>query len=649
MKMKAAYLILALLCLLSHASAQDSASGPDVQARLVLADQKAIYRIGEPITFFLELTAGKEGYSADSTPDGANPISDAISISPEAGVNYWLNEYPGGGRGFRDHFTIAKLTTTPLRIPIQLNDSIRIDRPGRYSVKVTTGRVRPQSDGHTHEPALKLTTNEVSFEVQSMSEADEEKEIKRLSELFDSARSWQAQEQIGREIAYLTGDVAAREKVRRFLNADGKSGNYYHQIHNGLFIARNRALVLQLLETTMRDPKTPVSSGMLAVVTRLRSLRQRAGSPVSRPYVQGVLTHNADPELTTIKDDYVTELAAGLDKRSGDAQTRTAMTILTNLPKDPQTSAALLSEVRRILLAQFDTLHPFDQEYLTRVYWEQLRDPSLVPSLKKMLSSSSGVASKNIHDSALKRLLEIAPDEARPYVISEIRDPTSLVALEILSSLPDKSLPEVDYSLLEQIRRFVSSKISFDRTYLKQKASLTARYATKSIYADVMDIYRNAGDKLPMETRPGFLAYFARHNEEEALPLIHSALRGLPPGQDFNLLPDLTRLYFSEAIDALLRERLQSDEPQTAGTAAYLISLHGAASDQKVLEERLRRWRSDWRDRSAEAETNSQGTVERELILGLTRAKSWKLSSERVRELEQSCLTQICRMNFRVQ
>jgi len=142
--------------------------------------------------------------------------------------------------------------------------------------------------------------------------------------------------------------------------------------------------------------------------------------------------------------------------RAGESQTTTAMTILTHLPKVPQSAAALLGESRRILVSQFDNLHPFSQEYLLRQYWDQLRDPSLVPSLKKMLGNT-GFASKNIHDSALKRLLEIAPDEARPFVVSEIRNPTSLVDLEILSSLTDKSLPEVDEALLEQIRRFASS------------------------------------------------------------------------------------------------------------------------------------------------------------------------------------------------
>ncbi len=86
------------------------------------------------------------------------------------------------------------------------------------------------------------------------------------------------------------------------------------------------------------------------------------------------------------------------------------------------------------------------------------------------------------------------------------------------------------------------------------------RYATNAIYGDLMQIYQSTGAKLPLESRAGLLAYFARYNEPEALPLIEQVLDELQPGQDFNFLPELTGLYYSDAIDALLVKRLESDE-----------------------------------------------------------------------------------------
>jgi len=642
MRSKLAYLVLATIWLASATATFAQVPVNDVHVRLVLAGNRTTFRIGEPIMLVLEFTADRGGYQADTIPDGFETGSDAISISPDSGVTHWLEEFMGGRRGFRDVLSSVTLSSTPTRVPLLLNDTIRIDRPGRYSVKVATSRASPSS---STEPPVAMTTNEVSFEVEAMSDADEEKEVRRLSDGLNAASGVQAEEKLSKELSLLSGDVSSREKVRRFVNSEGRSGNYFGNIYRGLFIARNRALVLQLLEAAMRNPETPVTSGLLGAVTTLRQLREGGGVFSKQPPASAVLEPNGDPRSRAIQDAYVTELAAGLSKRSGKSQNTTAMTILTHLPKDPQASGALLGETRRVLLQQFDSLHPFDQEYLLRVYWDQLRDPGLVPSLKKMLVST-GMASKNIHDSALKRLIEIAPDEARLYVISEIRDPTSLVDLEVLGSLSDKTLPEVDSALREQIQHLASSKANFDQVYLRQKTFLAARYGTEAIYQDLIEVYRSTGKKLPTEARAGLLAYAARYNEPEALSLIEETLETLAPGQDFNFLPDLTRLYFSDGLDALLRKRLESDEPQIASTAAYLISLHGSAADQKIIEARLEGWRKDWSDRRAEAETNLQGTVERELINALTRAKAWQLPPERVKEIQQSCITQICRQNF---
>ncbi len=69
--------------------------------------------------------------------------------------------------------------------------------------------------------------------------------------------------------------------------------------------------------------------------------------------------------------------------------------------------------------------------------------------------------------------------------------------------------------------------------------------------------------------------------------MIEEALNGVPPEQEFNFLPELTGLYFSDGIDALLRKRLESEAPQVASTTAYLLALHGPESDQKY-------WKPGW-------------------------------------------------------
>ena len=642
---KFVYSLAALLAIASATVALGQNAPRDVRAKLSLADAKTTFRIGEPIVVILEFTADRDGYVADVTPDQSETRIDNVSVSPDSGVYHWRKECFGGG--YRDYFSTATLSASPARIQFELNDSIRFDKPGRYSVRFTTGRVRPTSPVD-YQRAIPLTTNEVSFDVEPMSAADEQKEVKRLSDSIDSAHDWQTQVKSARELSFLTGDTSAREKVRRFFSAEGViPGNYFGEIYSGLFIARNRALVLQLLEAALRDPNTAATSGLLRVLTHLRFLQQSDGL-VKQPVVSGSLDPNGDPRSREIQDTYVGELAAGLAKRTGKSQTTTAMTILTHLPKDPQAAGASLSEARRIVLQQFDNLTPFDHEYLLEQYWDTLRDPSLVPSLKKLLTGTDRWA-KAIHKSVLKRLIELAPDEARPYVITEISDPQSFVDPVILGSLADQTIPEVDSILLNQLSALARVGGVRNDMFIKQKAALAVRYATNSIYPDLMQVYKDNVARLTISSRADLLACLAKQNEREVLPLIEEALDGVPPEQEFNFLPELTHLYFSDAIDAVLKKRLESDDPRVVSTAAYLISLHGPANDEKVIEARLERWLEEWRNRSAEADGNLQGTAERELVQALIRAKSWKASPERLRQLKLGCITQLCRENFPAQ
>lgn len=618
----------------------------DVHVKLVLADNKSTFRIGDPIVLFMEFSADVDGYTVDMLPDRKEPGTDNVSISPDTGFTHWLDEMTGKSQLGRHVFSTVKLSKTPTRVSLALNDTLRFERAGRYKVKVATRRVAPASSTMEHLPPILLTTNEVAFEIIPMSEEEEKKEIKRLSELLSAKRDWQMEERVTAELSYLTGDASSREKVRRFLNPEERSGNYFAHIMYGLYIARNRPLVLRLLETGMRDPNQPVESSLLSVVSQLRFLRETEGAPIETRV--GGVTHiaNANPRFAEIQNEYIAELAATLNKRSGKSLTTTAMTILSATKKGSENAALLTREARRVLIQHFDSLHPFSQEYLLRMFWDELRDVALVGSLKKMLVYSS-TSSKNVHDSALKRLIELAPEEARPYVIEQIRNPASLVELEILGSLSDKSLPEVDNSLLEQIRGLAGSKRSFDQIYFKHKASLAARYATENIYQEMLKLYREVGVKLPLESRAVLLAYLAKQNETEAIPLIEEALEEVPPEQVFNFLPKLTVLYYSEGIGTVVKKRLDASDPQAASNAAYLIGKHGTAADKSVLEARLERWRQEWGERQMEADANLQGMVERELVYALLHGQSWKLTDERAKELKQSCVTKMCQQSNR--
>ncbi len=627
-----------VLFLVTSAYAQTSVL-PEAHVKLTLAESRTVYKIGEPIRLIMEFTADREGYVAEMLPDREQQGADTVVISPEIGVTQWFDEMTGGQRYLRDMISTKNLSNAPQRVELILNDTLRFDIPGRYTVSVKTRRVTKNSKLYSR--PFPLTTNSVTFEVEPMSYADEAAEVKRLSDRLNATRNWQTEEEVGKLLSFLTGEPSTREKVQRFLNQDERNGNLNAQLFYGLFIAGDRQLVLKLLEAGLRDPNTPVSSQLLSAVTRLRKL-VTDGVSMDKPVVPNTPPEE-DPRAREIRDAYIVELSAGLAKRKDKALTTTAITIASNPPKDPQAASVGSRDARRILIQQLEALQPISQEWLLRQDWEELRDRSMIPVFKRMLSTGPGPARNYLHGAALKLLIEIAPDEARPFVVAEIRDPTSLVDVKLLGSIDAKSLPEADATLLEQIRRFATMPNNLGLVFLKQKTSLLVRFGTDGIYQELMDLYQTVGAKLHPDGRAGLLAYFAKHNEREALPLIEQAISELKPDQDPAVLRELTKLHYSDAIGVLVKKLLATDDRSWASNAAYLIGLNGSADDKEVLEARLKRWREEWGNRVVEADDQQQGRIESELLWALIHGTSWKLPPERLRELQMGCITQICK------
>lgn len=622
-------------------------AGP-VHATLSLSSDKKVFRAGERIRLVISFTSERDGYRLDDTTTKPPSAVDVVTISPEAGVYAWAAEYTGGGY-YPDYASVRPVSRTPTTVELTLNDWYRFDRAGRYTVKVTTSRVSGPGARMGGGPALRLTTNEVSFEVVEVSAEEEAAEVKRLSALLDAAQGWQEEARLAEELSYLAGEPSTREKVRRFLAGSRTNGpgNFAQNITLGLAVARDRALVVRLLEAAIRDPEVVPSHGLLGTASSLKLMLEG----VPRPAMTFVLSPQAqNPRAAEVMREYVSELVASLPRRKGKSRTAAAMTALTSLPRDERGNAAAVPPaVRDVLVGEFDSLHPYDQEYLLRVYWEVLRDPSLLPSLERMLATKSSQSSYQVRGQALGRLMVLAPERARPYVVAELRDPSSVVDYEVLSALKDETLPEADEALLAQIKALAPQARNFDITLLQHKTKLAARYATSGVYDALLEVYRAWGEKWQPDARGALLGYFARFNEAQALPLVEQALAQLQRGQDSSLLLEVTRSSYPDAVRGLLRRRLEGDDPDALGAAAYVMSQHGSEADELLIESRLERWRKEWAGRGAELDAergSTQRMAEINLVDALLHAKAWKLPETKAVAVARGCVSEDCRRRY---
>jgi hypothetical protein len=598
MKTRLYKICLALFCVCAAATAtaprafaQTGTAAPaqpnaDVEARLSLAGEKTVFRAGEPVRLSLSFKSNASGYRVNTTTTKpASPVDDVI-LSTDAGVTRWIDDY--AYRYSPDYMNVVELSQKPTTVELVLNDWVRFDRPGRYTVRVKTARVMRPSKRDDFGQLPPLTTNEAAFEIVSMSAADEAREVKRLSAELDAVKDWKELSRISEELAYLAGEPSTREKVRRYLLPSG-SGNVSQNIWFGLVVARDRALVVRLLEAALRDTERPAELYLLGMLVTLRVMLdgppRDATATAAAPVM--VVSDESMRASEEVRREYVRELAASLPRRAGESRRRTAMTVLANLPTDPALAAQALAPAREILLREFDSLELSDREYLLRVRWENLRDPSLVPALERMIAFASGRSNHGTRAAALTRLMEFDKQRARPFVVAELRDVGSFLDVDVLASLDEETLPEADEALLAQIRALAALGPGGDFGQLRQKALLAARYASPAIYDGLMETYVTWSPKWQTDTRGAMLGYFARYNEAQAAPLVEQALAEIPPGQDQSFLTDLTHFNYNGSMDALLRARLEGAEPYAAGTAAYVMSLHGPESGRAPIEARL--------------------------------------------------------------
>lgn len=629
----------------------------NVEVRLSLADGKTVYRMGETIRLMLSFTANRDGYTLDQHTSKPAPSLDEVILSPSAGVFEWAKEYRRGAPYYNDVIINAKLSAAPTDLTLLLNNFVRFDKPGKYSVKVKTKRVSTGDYTEKNWSQLSLTTDEVNFEIKEMSEAEEEQEVKRLSALLDASGDWREQTKIAEQLSNLTGDASTREKVRRFFTSQSVSpGNYHGEIRWGLFIARNRALVIKLLEDALRDTNREANHTLLGMLSSLRQLQEEANLPITDIVPKGFFGENNERYLK-IQQAYLKELVESLARRTGKNRTTTAIAILQSLPRE-NPPLDTLGKVREILLKEFDNLDILDREYLLSAYWEKLRDPMLLPSIERMLTDKNlpQTYSYNVRTTAIKRLIELDKLKARPFVVAEIHNPISFIDVDVLSSLDDKFLPEVDDALLEQIRETGQLKTkNRDYVLLRQKTLLAARYATAKIYDGLLEVYKSYGDQWFADAKGSLLGYFARHNDKEAIPLIEQALAKLGSGYESSFFSDLTKMNYPKGVDDFLRKHLAGDDSEAVSNAAYLMSKYGTEANKKLIQARYNRWLKEWSGRGAEpdaeetdAKINYQAMFQINMIEALIRAEAWKLPDAEIERLKQSCITEKCRQHFRI-
>lgn len=599
------------------------------RAQLSLKDGQTSYRIGEPIVLDLEITADQPGLSLNTTvTDPASPV-DQITVTPSEGAFNWLADSSRGHTYSPDYGSSTKLEPgIPQHIALLLNAVYRFDQPGNYTVRVSTNRVL-NSDGLL-QGKTPLATNDLSFTITPMDQADEAATVNHLMQKIRSAPNLREAQSYVDQLTWLTGEPSTRAKVDLFFHPQVYEP-FGTNVLRGLWVARDRELIVKLFEQALADPSYPVEAALPIAAEMKATLTVPFGPNAAQP------TEQAQEQF---EQEYLQKVAATLPQRTGESLTQTAETLLTSYAHKNQTDFPQFAAAREVLITHFGEVNVWHQDWLLNSYGQYLADQRIVPALKTLLEEKLDDTFLGTKSAALNRLMELAPGEARPYVVEAACNPDEILRFEVMTKLPADNLPEVDNCLLSQLQNAGATNSARQRVQLSQKAMLAGRFATASNYPQMLALYQQRHAQWDDETRGGMLAYLARYDTPGGLKLLESGIA--LNGDALNATPifALCRAYYSPAVDLFFRETLQHDEPLIAKQAAYELSEHGPAEDEAVLRARLAKWQKDWPGPNVPSD---QYALQAELIHALLAARNWHEDAPTTQRLKAACASETCR------
>jgi hypothetical protein len=506
--------------------AEQVADAPTVT--LSVADGNTNVRAGAPIRLVLTFSKAP-GYLVETTqsfpPDGL----DAIDIQPQAGVFRWIELYRRLNPSWRDYSSVTELRDRSVAVPLMLHDHLMFERPGEYTIRVSTKRLsRATERGFSDAERIVLTSEPLTIRVTVMSETEETEALGRINThlSFADVQTLEELTAHAEDLAALRGDAATRDKVRWFVNPpDAHVGNFVASVRKGLYMSREPLLIAGMLEARLDDLEIPAHSMALwlsAEMTVWHDLMSAARSSLTLPSPE-----ESQRAVSMRASDLRRRLAERLAQRSGTSRRLTALALLTSRQGAMRAQAPIEPVpplVRTILIDEFDRFDSGTRQMLIGSYWGVIGDRKLIPSLIRLLREEDQYQ----HAPVLGRLLELDPVTARPYFIADMVNPKSTTPSDVLAKFVATTLPEIDNALVDVLRATSGATGFMEQMLVTRKAELLARFATASAVAPVLEIYAKNGERLRTQARADILAFIERWQPEAARPLIDWALASSP-------------------------------------------------------------------------------------------------------------------------
>jgi hypothetical protein len=609
----------------------------EVKCELTLQGGKTQFRSGEPIVLQLSFTADGPGVEVNVTTP--SPI-DKVVLTPKEGAFPWLEEQARGkGYGPGSAQIATAEPNQPVYVTLTLNDLYRFDSPGHYTVYITTRRVSVGDgssngslpfSGHPQE----LTSNDVSFDVVPFPGQDEAALVASLEQRIRASMNQRSAQKLADDLDYLVGDAATAAKLSLLL--DPKTFYPFGiDVTRGLWIARNRTMVVAGLEKAIVDPAQSHGAGtdLLGTLVALKATLQPS--------------HEADG----IEAGYLHQIALSIPKRTGESRIDAARTVFVTMAQEGHASGPDFAIARETIITHFSAVNEYSVEWILNSYGKYLQDPRLVPALRQILETTTDPVFSGNREAALTQLgriapdAKIAPDDASTYLVREACSEHPAMMQTVRDLSPVETLPEADTCLREKLIAETTTGAG-TRMMLGTTMQYTARFADAALLSDVRKAYAERTDRWDQRARGAAVAYLMRWDAKDSRPLLDELLLG-PDSSDGVIMVNLLEPEHDPAngLREAFREYLQAAPPKIAAWCAFALSKIGEPEDRELLRKTLEQLRS----RDAAEFSHWDGKFEVELVTAVAQGRGWESTKDEIIALQQTCVSKECKQMSRVQ
>jgi hypothetical protein len=630
-----------LFGMVGHSLAQSPPSvDQNVALQVSVANGQHEFHVGEIIPLKLAYSsAAKDRYQINMAQyDRSGRMEyEHFDLSPADGAVDPLEGRLGGIGGGLTGFSF--LTPEPWSIVLNLNEWARFTRSGIYRLNVVSKRVGVK-DPSTQLGAspIAVQSNEVTLRIVPATKAWQKMTLSTAVAILDKqpASKPQDQEADGTErrkaletLRFLGTADAARELAKR-LRGEAPGGLDYVCML-GLISSPEREAVKGALEHELADPDHPISDTFMSALRRVNE------APIDQDWRE---EQRKEAE----------QLIAALPAKRGKAMTVSLSTALNEAWNSGEVPKQTIDRLVEQIVSMFDQLPPDSQALLLTYRWDKIAGPKLGPILRRVaeayrdypeMRETNAYQSLQLSGSALQHWYELDPAGATPAIIREITRPRPRFNANVLGILPDKTLPEADFPLSENLTA------SSDYEGLANLASLIARYASDAILPQVTAKLDPLLGKRACAIQDPLLAYVLRVDPIGARVRIEDAVAAR--GKDFtacnhSLFQGISEIHFDPVLEEIGIHSLDDPDPQVAETAATMLGRYGSSGAEPALLRRFKEWGAMWAGRESELNlTFAEQTGDRVYQLGLGQnlaqalatGKAWLLDERTLKDLAQ--------------